>query len=62
MAKDYLNMKQKDFDQLDWVKIVKEYYKDHDPNQKYGSGGVTATVLMELEQFAEWLSKKGYLK
>lgn len=51
-----------DFNQLDWVKVCKEYYKDHDPNLKYGSGGVTVTVLMEIESFAKWLSDKGYLQ
>jgi len=54
---------EKEFNQLNWVKIIKEYYKTTiNPNDKYGKGDLAVTLMMELENFAEWLSKKGYLK
>lgn len=56
------SLNDKQFNQLNWVKVCKEFYKDHDPNKKFGKGGVAVTVLMSIEEFAEWLSKKGYLK
>jgi helix-turn-helix protein len=38
-------------------KYTLEYYKDHNPNDKYGTSGMSVTVMMEIEEFTRWLEK-----
>lgn len=42
-------------------KYTLEYYKEHNPNDKYGRSGVSVTVMMEIEEFARYLDKEGKL-
>ena len=43
-------------------KYTLEYYKQHNPNDKYGRSGVSVTVMMELEIFARWLESNSLLQ
>jgi hypothetical protein len=42
-------------------KYTLEYYKEHNPNDKYGKSGISVTVMMEVEEFARWLDAKSLL-
>jgi len=42
-------------------KYTLEYYKEHNPNDRYGKSGISVTVMMEIEEFARWLDKQGKL-
>jgi len=44
------------------AKYTLEYYLTHNPNDRYGKSGVSVTVMMEIEDYARWLEKRGYLK
>jgi len=43
-------------------KYTLEYYKEHNPSDKYGRSGVSVTVMMEVEEYSRWLEKEGMLK
>ena len=43
-------------------KYTLEYYKNHNPNDKYGKSGVSVTVMMEIEIFARWLESNSLLQ
>jgi hypothetical protein len=50
------------FDNQKWVKLVKEYYKDVKMAERKSIPQIKVCVMSEVENFAEWLTKKGIIK
>jgi len=50
-----------EFDNQQWVKLVKQFYEETKFESKYPPSGVRVAVMMEVESFSEWLETNGHL-
>jgi len=54
-------MNDTEFDNQQWVKLVRKFYEETKFERKYPPSGVRVAVMMEVESFGEWLETNGYL-